>query len=119
MAQVHEMLFMKMSNGEYIYGSNLDIGRYSVKFEPALECVHEFDHVPPMKLEGQGGYSDGSRAFKYVGTDHDPMTVSHPPSQEMMRITARGEKEFYQTNGWDYETGEFIYNEKWQNHLRH
>ena len=56
MAQVHEMLFMKMSNGEYIYGSNLDIGRYSVKFEPALECVHEFDHVPPMKLEGQGGY---------------------------------------------------------------
>tara|TARA_R100001510_G_scaffold12400_1_gene9654 strand:+ start:321 stop:662 length:342 start_codon:yes stop_codon:yes gene_type:complete len=113
MAQVHEMLFMKMSNGEYIYGSNLDIGRYSVKFEPALECVHEFDHVPPMKLEGQGGYSDGSKAFKYVGTDHDPMTVSHPPSQEMMRVTARGEKEFYQTNGWDYKTGEYIYNEKW------
>ena len=56
MAQVHEMLYMKMSNGEYIYGSNLDIGKYSVKFDPPLECEHEFDHVPPMKLEGQGGY---------------------------------------------------------------
>jgi hypothetical protein len=41
------------------------------------------------------------------------MTYSHPPSREQLRITARGEKEFYQTNGWDYETGEFIYNEKW------
>jgi len=113
MAQVHEMLYMKMDNGDYIYGTNLDIGKYSVKFDPPLECEYEFDHVPPMKLEGQGGYSEGSKAFKYVGTDHDPMTVSHPPSQEMMRVTARGDKEFYKTNGWDYETGELIYNEKW------
>jgi hypothetical protein len=30
-----------------------------------------------------------------------------------MRVTARGDKEFYKTNGWDYETGELIYNEKW------
>ena len=84
---------------------------YSIKHK--CECEHEFDHVPPCKLEGQGGYSDGSKAFKYDGTDHDPMTHSHPPSREELRITARGEKEFYQTNGWDYETGEFIYNEKW------
>jgi len=111
MAQVHEMIYMKMTNGEYIYGTNLDIGRYSIKHK--CECEHEFNHVPPCKLEGQGGYSDGSKAFKYIGKDHDPMTHSHPPSKEELRITARGEKEFYQTNGWDYETGEFIYNEKW------
>ena len=111
MAQVHEMLYMKMTNGEYIYGTNLDIGKYSVKHN--VECEHEFDHVPPMKLEGQGGYSEGSTAFKYVGTDHDPMTHSHPPAEEKLRITARGETEIYQTNGWDYKTGEFIYNEKW------
>ena len=30
MAQVHEMIYMKMTNGEYIYGSNLDIGKYLV-----------------------------------------------------------------------------------------
>ena len=29
MAQVHEMIYMLMTNGEYIYGTNLDIGRYS------------------------------------------------------------------------------------------
>ena len=65
MAQVHEMIYMKMTNGEYIYGTNLDIGRYSIKHK--CECEHEFDHVPPCKLEGQGGYSDGSKAFKYIG----------------------------------------------------
>ena len=83
MAQVHEMIYMLMTNGEYIYGTNLDIGRYSVKHN--CECQREFDHVPPCKLEGQGGYSEGSKAFKYVGKDHDPMTHSH-------------------SNGWDYET---------------
>ena len=36
MAQVHEMLYMKMDNGEYIYGTNLDIGKYSVKLDPPL-----------------------------------------------------------------------------------
>ena len=111
MAQVHEMLYMKMTNGEYIYGTNLDIGKYSVKHN--VECEHEFDHVPPMKLEGQGGYSEGSTAFKYVGTDHAPMTHSHPPAEEKLGTDAKGNKYFYLTNGWDYETGEFIYNEKW------
>ena len=52
------MIYMKMTNGEYIYGTNLDIGKYSVKHK--CECEREFDHVPPCKLEGQGGYSDGS-----------------------------------------------------------
>ena len=111
MAQVHEMLYMKMTNGEYIYGTNLDIGKYSVKHN--VECEHEFDHVPPMILEGQGGYSEGSTAFKYVGTDHDPMTHSHPPAEEKLGTDAKGNKYFYLTNGWNYETGEFIYNEKW------
>ena len=90
MAQVHEMLYMKMTNGEYIYGTNLDIGKYSVKHN--VECEHEFDHVPPMKLEGQGGYSEGSTAFKYVGTDHDPMTHSHPPAEEKLGTDAKGNK---------------------------
>ena len=111
MAQVHEMIYMLMTNGEYIYGTNLDIGRYSV--EHNCECQREFDHVPPCKLEGQGGYSDGSEAFKYVGKDHDPMTHSHPPSKEEMHTDAWGKKVFKKTNGWNYETGEFIYNEKW------
>ena len=43
MASVHEMIYMKMTNGEYIYGTNLDIGKYSVKHN--CECEHEFDHV--------------------------------------------------------------------------
>ena len=30
-----------MTNGEYIYGTNLDIGKYSVKEN--CECKHEFD----------------------------------------------------------------------------
>ena len=33
MAQVHEMLYMKMTNGEYIYGTNLDIGKYRELFK--------------------------------------------------------------------------------------
>ena len=92
MAQVHEMIYMKMTNGEYIYGSNLDIGKYSVKHN--CECEYEFDHVPPCKLEGQGGYSDGSKAFIYVGTDHDPMTHSHPISKEELHLDAYGKKVF-------------------------
>ena len=111
MAQVHEMIYMKMTNGEYIYGSNLDIGKYSVKHN--CECEREFDHVPPCKLEGQGGYSEGSKAFKYVGIDHDPMGHSHPISKEELHLDAYGKKVFKQTNGWDYNTGEFHYSEKW------
>ena len=41
------------------------------------------------------------------------MTHSHPPSREEMHTDAWGKKVFKKTNGWDYETGEFIYNEKW------
>ena len=111
MAQVHEMIYMKMTNGEYIYGSNLDIGKYIVKHN--YECEREFDHVPPCKLEGQGGYSEGSKAFKYVGIDHDPMSYSHPISKEELHLDAYGKKVFKQTNGWDYDTGEFHYSEKW------
>ena len=102
-----------MTNGEYIYGitqlKDLLVEYIVVKHK--CECEREFDHVPPCKLEGQGGYSDGSKAFKYVGTDHDPMTHSHPPKEEL-HTDAWG-KSFKKTNGWDYETGEFIYNEKW------
>ena len=107
MAQMQEMIFMKMTNGEYIYGTNLDIGKYSVEHD--CECEFEFDHVPPMKLEGQGGYSEGSRAFKYVGKDHDPMQVSRPPRQKIK--LANGEE--IHTGGWDYKTGEYFHIEKW------
>ena len=31
MAQVHEMIYMKMTNGEYVYGTNKAIGLYSVE----------------------------------------------------------------------------------------
>tara|TARA_B100001248_G_scaffold39095_1_gene25012 strand:- start:40 stop:375 length:336 start_codon:yes stop_codon:yes gene_type:complete len=111
MASVHEMIYMKMTNGEYIYGTNLDIGKYSVKHN--CECEHEFDHVPPCKLEGQGGYSDGSKAFKYVGTEHDPMSASHGVAEQKEGVDAYGEKYLYKTNGWDYKTGELIDEEKW------
>ena len=65
MSQVHEMIYMKMTNGEYVYGTNKAIGLYSV--ENNCECEYEFEHVPAMKLSGQGGYSEGSTAFKFLG----------------------------------------------------
>ena len=40
---MEEILYMKMSNGEFIAGTNLQIGKYSVAHEPALECVEEYD----------------------------------------------------------------------------
>ena len=100
MSCVTEMLYMKMTNGEYIYGTNLDIGKYSVKHN--VECEFEFDHVPPSKLEGQGGYSEGSTAFKYVGTDHDPMTTSQGMSEEIVYKDENGNTKVHKTHGWDY-----------------
>ena len=125
MAQVHEMIYMKMTNGEYVYGTNKAIGLYSV--ENNCECEYEFDHVPAMKLSGQGGYSEGSTAFKYLGREkqfnedrtteiklkHDPMSVSQPMSQEVLYKDVNGETKVHKTHGWDYNTGKFITVEKW------
>lgn len=61
MPSISEILYMKMDNGEYIYGTNLDIGKYSVKYD--CDCEHEFEHVNPSTLYKQ---------FTYVGTDHNP-----------------------------------------------
>ena len=129
MAQVHEMIYMKMTNGEYVYGTNKAIGLYSV--ENNCECEYEFDHVPAMKLSGQGGYSEGSTAFKYLGREkqfnedgtteiivkHDPMSVSQPMSQEVLYKDVNGETKVHKTHGWDYNTGKFITVEKWQMEL--
>ena len=129
MAQVHEMIYMKMTNGEYVYGTNKAIGLYSV--ENNCECEYEFDHVPAMKLSGQGGYSEGSTAFKYLGREkqfnedgtteiivkHDPMSVSQPMSQEVLYKDVNGETKVHKTHGWDYNTGKFITVEKWEMEL--
>ena len=41
MPSISEILYMKMDNGEYIYGTNLDIGKYSVKYD--CDCEHEYE----------------------------------------------------------------------------
>ena len=124
MSQVHEMIYMKMTNGEYVYGTNKAIGLYSV--ENNCDCEYEFDHVPAMKLSGQGGYSEGSTAFKYLGREkqfnedgttdiivkHDPMSVSRPMSQEKIMKDENGNQYVHKTHGWDYNTGKFITVEK-------
>ena len=126
---MQEMIYMKMTNGEYVYGTNKAIGLYSV--ENDCECEYEFDHVPAMKLSGQGGYSEGSTAFKYLGREkqfnedgtteiivkHDPMSVSQPMSQEVVYKDVNGETKVHKTHGWDYNTGKFITVEKWQMEL--
>ena len=126
---MQEMIYMKMTNGEYVYGTNKAIGLYSV--ENNCECEYEFDHVPAMKLSGQGGYSEGSTAFKYLGREkqfnedgtteiivkHDPMSVSQPMSQEVVYKDENGETKVHKTHGWDYNTGKFITVEKWQMEL--
>ena len=126
---MQEMIYMKMTNGEYVYGTNKAIGLYSV--ENNCECEYEFDHVPAMKLSGQGGYSEGSTAFKYLGREkqfnedgtteiivkHDPMSVSQPMSQEVVYKDVNGETKVHKTHGWDYNTGKFITVEKWQMEL--
>ena len=48
MPDLSKILYMKMTNGELIYGTNLDIGKYSVKED--CECEHEFDHINPSTL---------------------------------------------------------------------
>ena len=102
MSQMQDMIYMKMTNCEYVYGTNKAIGLYSV--ENDCECEYEFDHVPAMKLSGQGGYSEGSTAFKYLGREkqfnedgtteiivkHDPMSVSQPMSQEKIMLDENG-----------------------------
>ena len=126
---MQDMIYMKMTNGEYVYGTNKAIGLYSV--ENDCECEYEFDHVPAMKLSGQGGYSEGSTAFKYLGREkqfnedgtteiivkHDPMSVSQPMSQEVVYKDENGETKVHKTHGWDYNTGKFITVEKWQMEL--
>lgn len=84
MPDLSKILYMKMTNGEYIYGTNKDIGRYSV--EKDCECEHEFDHINPSTL-----YSK----FTYVGKDHNP-TKFETSSTKM-----------------DYELGKLVTVEKW------
>ena len=84
MASIAEILYMKMDNGEYIYGTNLDIGRYSVKHD--CECEHEFNHINPSTL-----YSK----FTWIGEGHNP-TKFETQSQYM-----------------DYKKGKLITKEKW------
>ena len=84
MASISEMLYMKMDNGELIYGTNLDIGKYSVKHD--CDCEHEFEHINPSTL-----YSK----FTYVGTDHNPTKFET------------------QSSYMDYEQGKIIGQEKW------
>jgi hypothetical protein len=83
MACISEMIYMKMDNGEFIYGTNLDIGKYSVKHD--CDCEHEFDHVNPSTI-----YSK----FTYVGTEHNPAAVSVPfdysKSKAKGKFNARG-----------------------------
>ena len=75
----------------------------------------------------QGGYSEGSTAFKFLGREkqfnedgtteiivkHDPMSVSQPMSQEVVYKDENGETKVHKTHGWDYNTGKFITVEKW------
>ena len=84
MPDLSKILYMKMTNGELIYGTNLDIGKYSVKEN--CECEHEFDHINPSTL-----YSK----FTYVGTGHNP-TKFETQSERM-----------------DYEKQKIIVTEKW------
>jgi len=77
MSCISEMLYMKMDNGEFIYGTNLDIGKYSVKHD--CDCEHEFDHVNPSTI-----YSK----FTYIGTGHNPAAVSVP--FDYSKSTAKG-----------------------------
>ena len=39
MSNISELLYMKMDNGELVYGTNLDIGKYSVKHD--CECEED------------------------------------------------------------------------------
>tara|TARA_B100000902_G_C26585034_1_gene563049 strand:+ start:254 stop:508 length:255 start_codon:yes stop_codon:yes gene_type:complete len=84
MPSISDMLYMKMDNGKLIYGTNLDIGKYSVNHD--CECEHEFDHINPSTL-----YSK----FTYVGTDHNPTKFET------------------QSSYMDYEQRKIVGKEKW------
>ena len=84
MSNISELLYMKMDNGELIYGTNLDIGKYSV--EHNCECEHEFEHVNPSTL-----YSN----FTFVGTGRNPTEFAT------------------QSRYMDYEKGQVVGREKW------
>lgn len=83
MSCVSEMIYMRMTNGKSIYGTNLDLGKYSVKHD--VECEYEFNHVNPSTV-----YSK----FEYVGTGHNPVAVSVPfdysKSKAKGKFNARG-----------------------------
>ena len=81
---ISDMLYMRMTNGKSIYGTNLDIGKYSVKHD--VDCEHEFNHVNPSTV-----YSK----FEYVGTEHNP-TKFDTQSSKM-----------------DYSKGKSVTVEKW------
>ena len=84
MATISELLYMKMDNGEYIYGTNLEIGKYSVEHE--CECEHEFEHVNPSTL-----YSK----FTWVGEGNNPTNFET------------------QSRYMDYEKGKIVGVDKW------
>tara|TARA_B100000287_G_C20535460_1_gene742548 strand:+ start:682 stop:936 length:255 start_codon:yes stop_codon:yes gene_type:complete len=84
MATISELLYMKMDNGEYIYGTNLEIGKYSVEHE--CECEHEFEHVNPSTL-----YSK----FTWVGEGNNPTNFET------------------QSRYMDYEKGKIVGMDKW------
>ena len=84
MSNISELLYMKMDNGELIYGTNLDIGKYSV--EHNCECEHEFEHVNPSTL-----YSK----FTWVGEGNNPTNFET------------------QSRYMDYEKGKIVGVDKW------
>ena len=84
MPSISDLLYMKMDNGELIYGTNLEIGKYSVKHD--CECEEEFDHINPSTL-----YSK----FTYVGTGNNPTNFET------------------QSRYMDYEQCKIIGKEKW------
>jgi len=84
MGSISELLYMKMDNGELIYGTNLDIGKYSVEHD--CECETEFEHINPSTL-----YSK----FTYVGVGRNPTNFDT------------------QSRYMDYEKGAHAGKEKW------
>ena len=44
---IDQMIKVRMTNGKDIYGTNLDIGRYSVKHD--CEVEHEYEHGKYVK----------------------------------------------------------------------
>ena len=57
MAQMQEMIFMKMTNGEYIYGTNLDIVIYMVGHD--WDGCFQFHIFQQFKVYGNVGSNKG------------------------------------------------------------